>query len=1059
MSKFKFWLSFFWLVLLFFCFFFTTAVAFETKFHCGVYDALRSPDGKRYPYFHKTKGDGFNCIAWWGFTLEDYDSASGDSLNLIDVYVWPGLGLYSKYEADRHNLRDYYQPYPGDQIRFLSTRWDHSGYGNQVEDPTASNGYAWFVSKDSVTHNRGLVLWELWHEQPDFDTSWGIDYSREMYRPNSWDGFGTELIYYARFSLKVPTTPDAQPLDTVAKLEVHFMNAARDSIVADSLLFYQDFDLGEYDTFELSFRKYIPNEHDSLDYRVFWFKKTDLFIDYVEIYDCIYDTLVNHKPIYQDRIIAQALPFENLYHGKSLFRWYLKDEPEYAQYKANREVSHFLDSLHYVSGVQAIGMTSWHNPRKFADEVLPHEICYDDYTIVWSFPEALQSRLNLLTWGIQQAAVAASDHNIEWWYVAPAFKNPDPLGRYPHNSELRSAVYLSLAYGAKGMEYYRYSSDPWWTPQNRSGESGLMWWNDADWVPIETYSGPNPYSTQPETLLTEVVRINFWLDSLGTTLRSLNWIGACLDSSYNNNDFLGCGGGYLDSIRSPGAEPHWVQVGFFENQSADTSYFMLVNRECLVIEGADFDVFVRKAGGHYQIRDVYTDQVVGNVMGTGDYFTIYLGPGEGKLLRLEEVPRIKHVPADYPTIQSAINATWDGDTVLVAPGIYYENINFLGKGITVASHFIYDHNPATIEATIIDGSQPSNPDSGSVVRFVSGEDSSACIKGFTLKKGIGTVQSPHYTPRWGGGVVCLGNSSPTIANNIIISNRVFGVGAGIFSQYESGSSPKIISNLIKGNYADYGGGICGGSPRSIIANNLIIQNTADWQGGGIEDARGIVANNTIDGNVVQAFPDGRGGGILAYPTCRIVNNIITNNQGGGGICFYARPDSTISYNDVWNNTGVNCAGSYGVYVDTTQRTNRNGTPCDSFYNIIQDPKFVNPSVDYHLQGSSGCINAGNNDAPGLPDFDFEGNPRIRDGYVDMGAYEYLSYVPGDANGDGKVSASDVVYLINYLFMQGPRPPNMNAGDANGDCKINASDIVCIINYLFMSGPPPVGCAG
>ena len=62
--------------------------------------------------------------------------------------------------------------------------------------------------------------------------------------------------------------------------------------------------------------------------------------------------------------------------------------------------------------------------------------------------------------------------------------------------------------------------------------------------------------------------------------------------------------------------------------------------------------------------------------------------------------------------------------------------------------------------------------------------------------------------------------------------------------------------------------------------------------------------------------------------------------------------------------------------------------------------------------------------------------------------------PGDANVDGKVSVSDVVYLINYLFKGGPEPWCAYS-DANGDAKISVSDVVYLINYLFKGGPPPV----
>jgi hypothetical protein len=80
-----------------------------------------------------------------------------------------------------------------------------------------------------------------------------------------------------------------------------------------------------------------------------------------------------------------------------------------------------------------------------------------------------------------------------------------------------------------------------------------------------------------------------------------------------------------------------------------------------------------------------------------------------------------NVPSEYSSIQSAIYASNNGDIVLVAEGIYTENINYKGKAITVASHFLVDGDTSHISNTIIDGSQPSHPDSGSVVSFVSGE--------------------------------------------------------------------------------------------------------------------------------------------------------------------------------------------------------------------------------------------------------------------------------------------------------------------------------------------------
>ena len=108
-----------------------------------------------------------------------------------------------------------------------------------------------------------------------------------------------------------------------------------------------------------------------------------------------------------------------------------------------------------------------------------------------------------------------------------------------------------------------------------------------------------------------------------------------------------------------------------------------------------------------------------------------------------------HVPADYPTIQAGIIAAVDGDVVLVAEGTYYENITFMGKAITVASHYYLDGKKKHIKKTIINGSQPAIPDFASVVFFGSGEDTNSVLCGFTITEGTGTVVVPNVV-RVGG---------------------------------------------------------------------------------------------------------------------------------------------------------------------------------------------------------------------------------------------------------------------------------------------------------------------
>ena len=61
---------------------------------------------------------------------------------------------------------------------------------------------------------------------------------------------------------------------------------------------------------------------------------------------------------------------------------------------------------------------------------------------------------------------------------------------------------------------------------------------------------------------------------------------------------------------------------------------------------------------------------------------------------------------------------------------------------------------------------------------------------------------------------------------------------------------------------------------------------------------------------------------------------------------------------------------------------------------------------------------------------------------------------GDANGDGETNLSDAVYMINYVFKDGPTPDPVQAGDVNCDDVVDLVDVVYLINYLFSGGPPP-----
>jgi bacillopeptidase F len=84
---------------------------------------------------------------------------------------------------------------------------------------------------------------------------------------------------------------------------------------------------------------------------------------------------------------------------------------------------------------------------------------------------------------------------------------------------------------------------------------------------------------------------------------------------------------------------------------------------------------------------------------------------------------------------------------------------------------------------------------------------------------------------------------------------------------------------------------------------------------------------------------------------------------------------------------------------------------------------------------------------------------IVDAFAAVKAALASTYLAGDANGDQMVNVADAVYLLNYLYKNGPTPDPMAAGDPNADCVVDVADAICLLNYLYKNGPAPQsGCA-
>jgi parallel beta-helix repeat protein len=365
------------------------------------------------------------------------------------------------------------------------------------------------------------------------------------------------------------------------------------------------------------------------------------------------------------------------------------------------------------------------------------------------------------------------------------------------------------------------------------------------------------------------------------------------------------------------------------------------------------------------------------------------------------------VPSDYGTIQSAIDAAGVGDTVQVAAGTYIEDIT-LKSGVIVQG--------AGAAVTTIFGTGTK-----SVVTAIN-VDSISKIDGFTITNGGGI-------PQIVGGGIYLKSSSPTVSNNIITGNNIipaYNPGSGISCW--SSSSPTITNNTITGNRGGIGGGIYVNQSSPTISHNNITGNVTGGGSGGIE-IRGlsspIIDSNNISGNsgpnpspeielwdsdtipfgkppalIINNKIKGRLGLLNYQSSSTLINNTFIGTGSVDSIGFQCmspiRFPSTIIFtnNILWgfaNNYKNICAPDSSISVTYSCI----GAPFLGGTNIADDPKFVDAAGgDYHLRPDSPCIDMGSNAAvPSWLTTDLDGNPRIGNGTVDIGAYESVS-VPG-----------------------------------------------------------------
>jgi hypothetical protein len=399
--------------------------------------------------------------------------------------------------------------------------------------------------------------------------------------------------------------------------------------------------------------------------------------------------------------------------------------------------------------------------------------------------------------------------------------------------------------------------------------------------------------------------------------------------------------------------------------------------------------------------------------------------------------------------------------------------------------------------TIIDGSQAPNPDSASVVYFISGEDTTSVISGFTIKNGLGTYHA-DWNGRTGGGIFCHLSGAKIIHNRIIDNELIhyyFVCGGGIEAYDPTFAKAVIIRyNLIANNHMEStsaypGGGVgCGVDIWGIngkVENNIILSNTTNGRPYGVgicvSYCFGSIRNNLITANTgTVIIGTGRGGGIYlesCTPGTNVINNTITDNKmnfisgysstgggvgilntdgydyneilvdgniiknnsarGGGGIFLRRAYNANVSNNVIQNNTADNFGGGVFFTITSKDESGGCGTRKKSVQKGTGSKEIIPVLVNNTISGNSSDSYGG--------------------GITSNMSGDFLAF-NNILNGNTAVSSGDEMYLyVNcnaYLYYNNINPDGiMGAGTWEGDGNISMDPEFDEDGYHLLPGSP------
>ena len=254
--------------------------------------------------------------------------------------------------------------------------------------------------------------------------------------------------------------------------------------------------------------------------------------------------------------------------------------------------------------------------------------------------------------------------------------------------------------------------------------------------------------------------------------------------------------------------------------------------------------------------------------------------------------QIIHVPEDFPTIQTAVDAASENDTILINNGTYIENLQ-VNQALTIASNFIFSGDPLDVENTIVDGNQ-----NGSVFSAQAIQSDTVRFVGLTVTNGNGTLCDPQGVGNeqlHGGGFYIKDVGAIVINNMIIRENHILtshNSAGGVFYQ----SSSLWIKN-------------------SMVENNLVRGESFLGEGAGLYfyESEARISDSEITGNI-SSVAYGEGGGIYAkYSVLEIINTSISNNENIDAGAMYLADSDTEIHGCTINNNLAHHTGGISVF--------------------------------------------------------------------------------------------------------------------------------------------------